>query len=80
MKYCILFNSAGLCSVIIIYICALPLEISLKIDKSLVSPTKHKCHPLSFSPIRFNTSTTLINETDTLSHSDIKKVLSGLGT
>ena len=30
--------------------------------------------PLSFFPIRFNTSITLINKTDTLSHSVIKKL------
>ena len=32
------------------------------------------CHPLSFFLIRFNTSITLMNETDTSSHSDIKKL------
>ena len=32
------------------------------------------CHPLSFPPKRFNTSKTLINETDMLSLSEIKKL------
>ena len=49
-------------------------EHQTQADFSTVIFHKNRVTPLSFSSIRFNTSITLINKTDTLSHSDIKKL------